>query len=84
MDNDNAPYVINKPLHHTQKLFSEEWGGKIFSINVIVNFELERELLEFGAKMRMLAPRIMVKQIKAQLNKTLGRYKVGEDQEAVI
>lgn len=81
MDNDNAPYVITKPLHHTQKLLSEEPDGKIFSIKVILNFELERELLGFGAKMRVLAPRILVKQIKAQLSKTLERYNVTKSEE---
>jgi len=78
IDNANAPYVITKPLHHTQKLLSEETDGKIFSIRVILNFELERELLGFGPKMRVLGPRILVKQIKAQLRKTMERYEVGD------
>nr|WP_294947051.1 RNA 2'-phosphotransferase [uncultured Mucilaginibacter sp.] len=77
IDNTNAPYVITKPLHHTQKLLSEDATGKIFSIRVILNFELERELLGFGAKMRVLGPRILVKQIKAQLKKTLEQYDSG-------
>ena len=75
IDNANAPYVITKPLHHTQKLLKEELNGKIFSIRVIPNFELERELLGFGSKMRVLGPRILVKQIKQQLQKTLDNYK---------
>ena len=79
VDNDNAPYVITKPLHHTQQLLSSENDGKIFSIRVVLNFELERELLGFGGKMRVLGPRILVKQIKAQLNKTLARYNVITD-----
>ncbi|MES2828146.1 MAG: WYL domain-containing protein [Bacteroidota bacterium] len=74
VDAANAPYVITKPIHHTQKLVSEDTSGKIFSITVILNFELERELLGFGAKMRVLAPRILVKQIKAQLTKTMEIY----------
>jgi len=74
IDNANAPYVITKPLHHTQKLLKEELEGKIFSIKVILNFELERELLGFGSKMRVLGPRLLVKQIKEQLRKTLGNY----------
>jgi putative RNA 2'-phosphotransferase len=41
---------------------------------VILNFELERELLGFGAKMRVLGPRVLVKQIKAQLAKTMENY----------
>jgi len=67
------PYVITKPLHHTQKLLSNEADGKIFSIKVILNFELERELLGFGAKIKVLGPRILVKQIKQQLAKMMER-----------
>lgn len=74
IDAANAPYVITKPLHHTQKLLSEDVDGKIFSIQVILNFELERELLGFGAKMRVLGPRLLVKQIRKQLEMTLERY----------
>ena len=74
IDNNNAPYIITKPIHHTQKLLKEEVDGKIFSIKVIMNFELERELLGFGAKMRVLGPRILVKQIKQQLQKALDNY----------
>ncbi|WDF54355.1 helix-turn-helix transcriptional regulator [Mucilaginibacter sp. KACC 22063] len=74
IDKDNAPYVITKPLHHTQKLLSEDETGKTFSIRVIMNFELERELLGFGSKIRVLGPRILVKQMRAQIKKTLERY----------
>ena len=83
IDNANAPYVITKPLHPTQKLLSEEADGKTFSIRVILNFELERELLGFGPKMRVLGPRILVKQIKAQLRKTMERYEVGDLREEI-
>jgi predicted DNA-binding transcriptional regulator YafY len=74
IDNANAPYIITKPMHHTQKLLSEDESGKIFSIRVIPNFELERELLGFGAKLRVLGPRLLVKQIKDQLKSALARY----------
>lgn len=79
IDNKNAPYVITKPLHHTQKLLKEVADGKIFSIKVILNFELERELLGFGAKLKVLEPRILVKQMKANLKQTLERYNVPYD-----
>jgi predicted DNA-binding transcriptional regulator YafY len=76
IDNANAPYIITKPLHHTQKLLKEELDGKIFSIKVILNFELERELLGFGSKIRVLGPRHLVKQVKEQLKKTLANYDI--------
>jgi predicted DNA-binding transcriptional regulator YafY len=79
IDSKNAPYVVTKPLHHTQKLLSEDETGKIFSIRVIMNFELERELLGFGSKLKVLGPRILVKQIKDQLYRTLENYKAPEE-----
>lgn len=74
IDSDNAPYVITKPLHHTQKMLREDETGKVFSIKVVLNFELERELLGFGSKMKVLSPRILVKQMKQQLQKTIEGY----------
>lgn len=82
MDKAHAPYVITKPLHHSQKLLSQDDTGSIFSIRVILNFELERELLGFGAKMRVLGPRILVKQMQEQLQKALGNYAPDVTKEA--
>lgn len=76
IDEANAPYIITKPLHHTQKFLKDDNGGKIFSIKVILNFELERELLGFGAKIKVLRPRILVKQLKQNLAKALERYEL--------
>ncbi|GAB3921038.1 helix-turn-helix transcriptional regulator [Mucilaginibacter myungsuensis] len=74
IDKANAPYVITKPLHHSQKILSADDSGTIFSIRVILNFELERELLGFGSKMRVLGPRALVRQIRRQLQQTLDIY----------
>lgn len=74
IDNENAPYVITKPLHHTQQILREEPDGKIFSIRVVLNFELERELLGFGSKIKVLGPRILRKRILDQLKQALDNY----------
>jgi len=74
IDEANAPYIITKPIHPTQKLLSNEVDGKIFSIRVIHNFELERELLGFGPKIKVLGPRLLRKVIKEQLRKALAFY----------
>ncbi len=74
IDDANAPYVITKPLHHTQKLLKEENNGKIFSVRVVLNFELERELLGFGNRIKVLGPRNLVKQIKKILWEALNGY----------
>jgi len=81
IDNENAPYVITKPLHQSQRLLKEELDGKIFSIRVVLNFELERELLGFGAKLRVLGPRILRKQIKQNLARALAHYEIAIEED---
>ena len=79
---EHAPYIITKPIHHTQKFLSQDGAGKIFSIRVVINFELERELLGFGAKIKVLGPRILVKRIKQELAASMERYNVEKEQGA--
>lgn len=71
---DHIPYLITKPLHHTQKLLKEEKDGTLISINVILNFELEREILGLGDYVTVLAPRILVKKIKQRIADSLKLY----------
>lgn len=44
-----APYLKTKPLHKSQKeLETRPDGSVLFSIDVILNHELERDLLGYG------------------------------------
>jgi len=52
----HAPYMITKPIHHTQELLSEDEKGIVISIDVIPNFELEKVLLSFGSDIEVLSP----------------------------
>lgn len=63
-DYQTAPYIITKPLHHSQQIVEKLPEGTIFSINVQLNFELERELLGFGDRVKVLAPERLRKSIK--------------------
>lgn len=74
MDHKTAPYVITKPLHASQKVLKEDADEVIFSIKVIPNFELERELLGFGARIKVLSPRNVRKRIAEQLREALKYY----------
>lgn len=74
IEHAHAPYVITKPIHSSQKLLGSDAEGKIFSIRVVLNFELERELLGFGAKITVFGPRILRKQILEQLTRAVGQY----------
>ncbi len=63
----HAPYIRTKPIHYSQKVLEEKQGGIIFSINVIPNFELERELIGFGEGLKVLSPNSMVRRIKKKV-----------------
>ncbi len=81
VDNANAPYILTKPLHKSQAVLKQEEDGLIFSINVIWNFELEREILGFGEALRVLAPRRLVSKMRSRLRKTLEAYETAKDNQ---
>ncbi len=74
VDKANAPYVLTKPLHHSQTLLKEDETGIIIRIDVVLNFELEREILGFGECIKVLAPRLLEGRLRKRLGKTLEQY----------
>ena len=73
-DNQNAPYVLTKPLHHSQKVVSESENGVEISIKVKLNFELEREILGFGDGVKVLAPEGLKNRIAMILKNASSKY----------
>ncbi len=59
-----APYIKTKPLHPSQQLVEQKKEGTIFSIEVIPNYELERELISFGEGLKVLSPSFLVRRMK--------------------
>lgn len=78
---EHAPYIITKPMHPSQKILKEENDGTIFSIEVIWNFELEREILGFGEQMKVLSPRRLMSKIKSRANQTFANYVTTKQRE---
>ncbi|WP_449580063.1 WYL domain-containing protein [Paenimyroides tangerinum] len=74
-DSRNAPYVITKPLHHTQQIIENGENGLIIRIDVIPNFELEREILGFGENIEILAPKRLKQQIQRRITKMVEKDK---------
>ncbi len=63
----HAPYIKTKPIHHSQQIISQEKGFTIFSITVIPNFELERELFGFGEGIIILSPNNFLRRMKKKV-----------------
>ncbi|WP_207514711.1 helix-turn-helix transcriptional regulator [Longitalea luteola] len=79
IDKYNAPYVLTKPIHHSQQLLKEDENGIIISLQVVINFELEREILGFGECVKVLAPRVLASRIQKRLNKAAENYEKAAD-----
>lgn len=73
-DNYHAPYVITKPLHDSQVILTKNEKTTTFRIDVVLNYELEREILGFGECVKVLAPRLLVHKIKKRLSSADGQY----------
>ncbi|WP_422858144.1 helix-turn-helix transcriptional regulator [Flagellimonas sp. S174] len=76
IDKHNAPYVLTKPLHHSQRLIKEYEDGSIeITFLVKPNFELERLLLGFGESMEVLKPEKLRNRIAEKLRNAAEKYK---------
>lgn len=73
-DKQNAPYVLTKPIHHSQTLVKEEADGIVIRIDVVPNFELEKEILGFGESVKVLAPRLLVARIAKRTAMAAAQY----------
>jgi predicted DNA-binding transcriptional regulator YafY len=60
-------YIITKPIHPSQQILKQDEKGTLFRIDVILNFELERELLGFGESLKVVAPSLLRKKMSRRV-----------------
>ena len=66
-DAQSTPYILTKPFHRSQTVLKQENGEIVFTINVVTNLELEREILGFADGLVVLQPRLLRNRIKKRL-----------------
>ena len=54
--NEEAPYVLTKPIHGSQKKKKHDENGLTLTIEVIPNIEFEKLILSFGDKVKVVSP----------------------------
>lgn len=52
----SAPFVISKPLHHSQVILKKEEDGVLIQIEVYQSTELSMQILSFGPNVKVIAP----------------------------
>ncbi len=80
IDTINAPYVLTKPLHNSQRhIRTNEDGSIIIHLFLIENYELERLLLGFGDGLEVLKPERLRNSLAKRLK--LAHEKYANDSE---
>ena len=69
LDEKTIPYVITKPLHHTQKIKGDE-----LRLKVKQNPELVSIILSFGQGMTVIEPESLRDKIKMAIQKSVNQY----------
>lgn len=64
-----APYISTKPLHGSQKI-----KGKLLTLHVKHNQELETLLLSFGERIKVLEPESLLESLKLRISKQYQQY----------
>lgn len=75
VDKKNAPYVITKPFHRSQRIIKHTDNGVIFNIFVQINYELERMILGFGDSIEVIKPDKLRNRILGKLHRAITNYK---------
>jgi predicted DNA-binding transcriptional regulator YafY len=70
----HAPYIKTKPIHASQQIVETRKEGIVFSIDVVPNFELERELLGFGEGIKILSPSNIIRLMKRKTRLMFDAY----------
>lgn len=75
VDADQAPYVESKPFHRSQKVEQRFRDGSIqLSLKVVLNHELERLILGFGAHVEVIAPPALRERIAGHVRRASAHY----------
>lgn len=70
-----TPYVRTKPFHQSQKELQQmEDGSVLFSLDVVLNHELERDLLGYGEGITVLSPESLVEKLQKRLTDSMENY----------
>ncbi|NJC24890.1 helix-turn-helix transcriptional regulator [Neolewinella antarctica] len=75
VDAANLPYILTKPLHHSQELREQRPDGSgVIQLTVQHNYELERLLLGFGPGITVLGPPKIRRSIRRALEAAVNNY----------
>lgn len=74
LDAKQAPYNLTKPFHASQKIIERTETCVTISLQVKINYELEREIMALGEKIIVIQPKWLREKVKSRLREAVNRY----------
>lgn len=75
LSNGQADYIKSLPLHHSQKIVSENEKECVIELFMSPTYDFIMELLSIGQEVKVLEPESLKKEIVKRLEDTLKQYK---------
>ncbi len=75
---EQSKYIKTKPIHSSQKEISKnaEDGSRIFSIEVVINFEMYSVFMSYGPGIRIIYPRYVEAYMRSKLQEAIDLYDI--------
>ena len=72
--NEQWKYINSKPLHGSQKVIEQKENTIVISLEVQINFELERLIFSFGSSVKVLKPKDLAETIMYRAKDVVQSY----------
>lgn len=70
-----APFVLNQPLHHSQKVLKQNEDVVEIEYHVYITTELIMTILSYGKEVKVIQPQTLKDKIKATVQEMAAQYK---------
>lgn len=71
---EQAKYILSQPIHHSQKIISDNKNGLRIELKVMISYELKAHILSYGDGVKVLKPKSLVKDIAEEIKKMKKNY----------
>lgn len=77
---EQSKYILTKPIHRSQQLLSRnpQNGDCIFSIRVVINFEMYSVFMSYGPGIKIISPKKAMTYMRNKIKETLDLYGTAE------
>jgi predicted DNA-binding transcriptional regulator YafY len=74
-DNKMSPYIKTQEFHETQKIIKDDENGVTIELSLVINPELISIIMSYGANVKVIAPKILQKEIIDLIDSMSKMYK---------